>query len=1839
MAIDFEPIIDFEPLEEEEDLPAYGLRPDGTPKGRGWLGPIRLENGQVATELSVGVSLNGKERLIPAIVPGLTNAEIEYMKKGGDPRENKQIMDKAIAHARRQLESGKSPFVVAAAQTSAQQEDLPAWEKLLKKYKPIEYAVGKTVGSAGKTLWAAGAVSAKEKSAGLAEGVIPFLPKFVREDVTHEMPKYSRWTGRPTGETREVTFEGLESKLKTRAEKIEADIDPEKQERVQQALQGPLWPGEKWHTIDPELVPEAVNRWAAHVGDQAAYMVQMKLDQLAGTAATTLLTKSPMVGKIAGLAIGAIRPIANETNSFMEAAEFWGITDKKIVEENARLYGLGSGLIEYTQNLLAWGPMKKALKLPAERAAKLVPAIALTVLKEMGIAGVEGLEEVSQSGLERRLLRRAAKQMESVDPNFQTPDIPDNFAGWKETFAVAAGTSAILRGGGHAISGSMQHLYAQEKVRADQAAESELMQEPQPQTFRPEPQIMPEADVEDIKLQAEGEAKLTAEEQTALGQLEAEPEAPTVATEPDPPLDKLRMAIRKHGLDPERVLHDELYAEQLNLDVAASVRLRRLRDKIKSGTPVSEIVQELQKSPAKIPEEMQQALVDSWKRDLISLRKERAKLISEQEKIVSQAIDWFHATWPDAAEHSNMTQEKLSELPVEELWSTLGKWAQTHKPGLVDPAQEIADRIEKWNKTRPPKEVDVLSAIVDMADASQISVPLYDQWFALQNKMGEINARIKHWEKELSPDSPEYIAAEEQLEDELAEMKWRMDNPEASNVLLSEDQETAAAKKARADLNAYLAERRKKRVIDSGEKDRMIVGGGEKGVVKGKIKPHLYIGNVTPRAKKIWAEILNKARKKEALPGEEISPKDVGPHTEGGLPTKRTGVELTVDEARNLEGYLTDAMDEALEAGGPWTSHALAMLKALWGDIKEVRQSLGLPTGRMPFKVIHRGKTKIAVIPSVTERIYTAIKGPSKKTLADLSPSDLVTEGEAIKAGLRKVAAAAKHAFSVGGKEAAAKLRQQARELKRKARAIKLAKIARKGLATELMRKVSSRVDPYYRQAIQSIMDRVDPTNRSQATQDRMDALAAAIQQDPQIVDRITNPADMRLLKNLGKVPLNRMSTRQLEALVDERRRLHQEGKLKVKLTEKTRKQQEKGFIQDGIAVLKTVPTRRRIAEGQAMDNATWFQRLWDKWRGLKGKAGFGPYRLDRMAEYLDGFKRGFFTQIWEKTKTDLHTSRERRSIRAREFVQAMKDMGINGAEWMLETIPFRKSDGTTHNLTPWKMLGAYIQSHHATGNTHLIEGNEFSEQDLTEIAKLVETDPKLASMHRWMVERQREQWKALTNRLRAIGVDPTKFIEIMEYLPLMIADVDMIEQDDVLQRFLGQFVPQELLPKGFLKERKEGARQPIELDAMVLYMHSIDQVEHMMAMAPILNRLGSMLNDADFRQALNNVTYGKGADIWTQWLMDIGRDRVIREQHWYDQIVHYMQRNAVLYAIGWNLPSVLKQIPALFVGFAEDPRMMTFLTDNMVALSSQERFKEFRDEAWKRSSVLRHRSIEPELRAMWNRPHLQAMMKRSFGKRATELDASATSWMRGMDDWLTTLAWKCRYDAALSEGYDEKAAIRLADQTVQKTQQMASPEDLPHLFRGGAIASILNLFQNQSNQELNYWVHDIYGKAIHGRITPSQAAWRVMMAAILPIAVFNVVSSGGGGDDEDKQPFYVTAACYLFGNLPMVGSLAKVIVNKHGGGADLWEMPLEGAQQTWSGVQRGDVKATLKGGAKVVAGVLPTKGLINAQAVRTIEGAYDLTTGETDDLRRLIWSKTMLDEKEKKKSKKAGWK
>jgi hypothetical protein len=83
------------------------LRPDGTTKGKGFFGVLARPDKSVSTEISIGVPIDGKETLIPSMVPTLNKAELDELlslPEGKIP--SLAIRQKAQAYAEERMKKG-----------------------------------------------------------------------------------------------------------------------------------------------------------------------------------------------------------------------------------------------------------------------------------------------------------------------------------------------------------------------------------------------------------------------------------------------------------------------------------------------------------------------------------------------------------------------------------------------------------------------------------------------------------------------------------------------------------------------------------------------------------------------------------------------------------------------------------------------------------------------------------------------------------------------------------------------------------------------------------------------------------------------------------------------------------------------------------------------------------------------------------------------------------------------------------------------------------------------------------------------------------------------------------------------------------------------------------------------------------------------------------------------------------------------------------------------------------------------------------------------------------------------------------------------------------------------------------------------------------------------------------------------------------------------------------------------------------------------------------------------------------------------------------------------------
>ncbi len=618
----------------------------------------------------------------------------------------------------------------------------------------------------------------------------------------------------------------------------------------------------------------------------------------------------------------------------------------------------------------------------------------------------------------------------------------------------------------------------------------------------------------------------------------------------------------------------------------------------------------------------------------------------------------------------------------------------------------------------------------------------------------------------------------------------------------------------------------------------------------------------------------------------------------------------------------------------------------------------------------------------------------------------------------------------------------------------------------------------------------------------------------------------------------------------------------------------------------------------------------------------YGLERIERFIEGLDGHTEGaHYEHIWRPMKEADETAIENTNREVAEFISHLESQGIDTAIWLgkLDLMP-----GTKIELTASQRIGIYTLSQNKNGMRYLTEGMNLSLKEVNAAKGFMNGDEiRIAN---WLSEQYEAQWPIIQQAAVQAGIDPTTLKKEYRYSPLVRTDVELEEQTDFLSELAEQFRQESFSPeKGMLEKRKERAVGRIELDAFVIYMHNIARVQRFIAMAPVANKVGRILNNRKFKQALNDRTFNQGNKLLNSWMKDAVRGTSSSNTTSLGRAIAILRRNGILYAIGYNLPSSLRQTLSMSNAMAVDPLMLKYNPGNIARAMTPWGYKKIESFVFDRSKLIETRSYDRDLRQKWNR---QALRKKL--RRKAPWSKKVMTWIRWMDKHTTVVAWKSLYDVGIEKfDGDETQAINYADKWISRTQPMANAKDLPQYFRGGQLEKLLTTFQNQINNNGNFYMYDILGAKKAGQISWTMVGYRTMFSYILPAMMFGMI--GRAGPPRTIKDAIIDLATYPIAPVVVIGRWIDRIIRGWGQTETVAEIGPEAFVKFGRAALERDVKKTIKYALQTIGGFT---GRIPAQAIRTVEGAMDLISGKTDDPRRLIYSKWAIEQGKPKKKK-----
>ena len=702
--------------------------------------------------------------------------------------------------------------------------------------------------------------------------------------------------------------------------------------------------------------------------------------------------------------------------------------------------------------------------------------------------------------------------------------------------------------------------------------------------------------------------------------------------------------------------------------------------------------------------------------------------------------------------------------------------------------------------------------------------------------------------------------------------------------------------------------------------------------------------------------------------------------------------------------------------------------------------------------------------------------------------------------------------------------------------------------------------------------------------------------------------------------------------------------------------------------VVKSFATQKNVQEVSGVKPVAWKRMLQTPGR-IVSHYLHQTRRVERMLEALDGFTEGpIYNSIWTPTHTQLVNSRASYTNRVGKFKEALIDIftpELNTEQGMAEATEMIQAEQEAAGekarklgkRAVRKLVGDSLWARHITGGREVIieatdtnpeltltaserigmylaMKNENSREHLLSGNLAVFTNPAAAALE--VVQNMSTQEKQISdwilsdlatnfgraNQAAVMGLG--RALEQQDnYFPISIQDTADLQKQDFLSTLEDKYTKQGFKTEpSETKERVAGAMQSLDLDSFGVYLNHLKRIEQFIHMAPVAKSVGNILNTREFRQAVNNTTAGHGAGILDRWLKNAIRGHAIDPNTGLAaKTLLWMRQRGVLFSLARNIPSVARQFISGFNAIAAHPTVLAYSASNMAKSIDPRYYNQLEKRMIELSPEMKSRSFE---RYLANIKHQAQAAGVLAGRK--EFSEKALGWQRWADRRTVTIAWNSFYDAAREsesvqkmfdlDGSDE-AAIAYANKMIGRTQPMGDVEHLPDFFVGGPIERLLSTFQNQVNNNWNFWAHDIYGMRKAGKISNKMVMYRVLFSNILPSFMFGAISRGGVPDDWKDSLF--DWAAYSISPIFLVGRMMiDAVLGFAGGQTSVEDILPASAAKTVEAIIKKDPKKAALYATKTVGGLT---GRIPNQAIRTFLGTYDIITGETDDLRRLIYS------------------
>jgi len=801
----------------------------------------------------------------------------------------------------------------------------------------------------------------------------------------------------------------------------------------------------------------------------------------------------------------------------------------------------------------------------------------------------------------------------------------------------------------------------------------------------------------------------------------------------------------------------------------------------------------------------------------------------------------------------------------------------------------------------------------------------------------------------------------------------------------------------------------------------------------------------------------------------------------------------------------------------------------------------------------------------------------------------------------------AKKAFSEGQKKGIFDTKDHFKDIVAKAKIRKYQKDYITKLTNDIAKLPTKNMAVDYKEMIESIKGEFDLKKRTGKTIARRIRLANYIEKQAELDHEVDIPQEQ--IDLIRKKPLNDMTIEELETVHDNIMHLAHLGKTKNKLLyirEKRNINNQIDTLVDTITKGKPLNIKDVIKTGK--EDKTFFQKI--------GEAGqtyhYNTIRAERLFEQADNYKDSgeFWTTFFKPINEATYKEQDNYNSKLDEFREFIKDNDINIGKFLAD----KQEINDRVTLTSSEKVEVFLATFDKDKMRHLIGGNKFTEKDITAVVNSLTKEEK--AMGEYLVKHYDEQYKGINEIYKKLaGKDMPK---IPGYSPIRLLSETIDTTRDIIESLLTKYNVRPSIRKGFTKERNKGAVQPLNLDAVNNLMFNLSRVEHYKAFVLPIRDINKLLSNPKLVEAIKQKRGNPFYQNLKSWLLDVSDTNPGIAFDQVDKIARLLRTRAADAMLGFNVVSAMKQPISVLnacaeIGLSNVLNGIQQLSKSPIATTRI---------VYEKSPLVRNRKgqFDRVIGELEQSKNIKQIIKQTKTKSDVIIGL-----LKFMDQQSVKAVWKGAYDQALGKDMTDQQAIDYADKVIRKTQPMAGVKDLAKWFRGGTLSKMFTMFQNQINNNYNYYTHDIIGKYKAGEIGVGKVAYRVAFSYIMPALLIGMVSRGRLPKDKEILKDLIS---FPVAGLFFVGSIIRSAIE----GWDEFSIPpLSWASDVIKAGTMKTIPTKIKYGLSALAKVL---GIPWNQPYRTVKGMMDYLGGNTDDLRRLVYSEYALAEEKEKTAK-----